>query len=84
MKEFSIGGVIFLVFAIIGLALLMTGIVFIIKNIKWKRERDKQDLPSTGNVVGIVCFSLMSVFGGIWLLCFGIAAITFFIMAAGI
>ena len=81
MKEFGIGGVIFLVLAIIGLALLVTGIIFVIKNIKWKREKDKQGLSSTGNVVGIVCFLLMSVFGGIWLLCFGIAAITFFIMA---
>lgn len=82
MEAFSIGGIIFLVCAIIGLALLITGIVFVVKNIQWKKERDKQGLPSTGNIVGILCFSLMIVFGGIWLLCFGIGAITFFIAAA--
>lgn len=82
MEAFGIGGAMFLGFAIVGLALLVTGVIFLIKNIKWKAAKDRQGLSSTGNIVGIVCFSLMIFFGFIWMLCFGIGAVAFFIVAA--
>ena len=82
MEAFAIGGAMFLIAAVIGLLLLVTGIVFVIKNIKWKRMKDQQGMPSTGNIVGIVLFSFMIFFGAIWLICFGIGAVTFFIISA--
>ncbi len=82
MEAFAIGGIMFLIFAVIGLLLLVTGIIFVVKNIKWKRLKDQKGMSSTGNIVGIVLFSLMIFFGAMWLICFGVGAVTFFIVSA--
>lgn len=50
MEAFSIGGIMFLGFAIVGLVLLITGIIFVAKNIKWKRAKDSQGISSTANI----------------------------------
>lgn len=77
MSAFGVGSVVFVVFALIGLALLTVGIIFLIKNIKWKNEKEQQGLKSTSNIIGIVGFSFMIFFGVIWLLCFGAGAVVF-------
>ena len=77
---FNIGGFLFLLLALVGLILFILGIIFLIKNIKWKGEKDRAGIKSTSNVVGIVCFSLMIFFGGCWLAGFGAGAIAFFLI----
>ena len=77
MSAFGVGSVVFVVFALIGLALLTVGIIFLIKDIKWKNEKEQQGLKSTSNIIGIVGFSLMIFLGVIWLWCFGAGAVVF-------
>ena len=81
MESFSIGGLIFLGLAILGLLLFIVGLIFLIKNIKWKGEKDRQGKPSTGNLVGIVLFSFMLFLGVMWFICFGSASIGFFMIS---
>ncbi len=75
----SIGSGLFLAFAIIGFVLLIVGIIFLVKNIKWKKEKDAQGISSIINVLAIVIFGLMIFFGLMWLICFGIGAIAFWL-----
>lgn len=79
MAAGSIASGLFLAFAIIGLILLIVGIVFLVKNIKWKKEKDAQGIKSTINVVAIVLFGFMIFFGLMWLICFGVGAIAFWL-----
>lgn len=82
MSAFGVGSVLFIVFAVIGLVLFAVGIIFLIKNIQWKKEKEQQGLKTTSNVIAIVCFSLLILFGAIWLLCFGAAAIAFVVIGS--
>ena len=82
MSGFGIGSVLFIVFALIGLALVTVGIIFLIKNIKWKKEKDAQGLSTTSNIVAIVLFSILIFFGAIWLFCFGAGAVVFFVLGS--
>ena len=59
----SMASIMFLAFAIVGLILLIVGIIFLVKNIKWKKEKDAQGMKSTINVVAIILFGLMIFFG---------------------
>ena len=77
MSGFGIGSIMFVVCALIGLILLVVGIIFVIKNIKWKKEKELQGVNSTINIVAIVLFSFMILFGAIWFLCFGAGSIVF-------
>ena len=49
--EMEMGMLIFLGFAIVGLILLVTGIVFLLKNIKWRKEKEERGLSQTINIV---------------------------------
>ncbi len=71
------GSILFLACAIIGLILLVVGIVFVVKNLKWKKEKDAQGINSTINIVAMVLFGLMIFFGLMWFLCFGIGSLIF-------
>lgn len=82
MQEFAIGGFVFLGAAIVGLLSFVLGIIFLVKNIKRKEEKDRRGENSLSNVIGIICFSMMTFMGGMWVICFGIAAVVFFIMSA--
>ena len=87
MEAFAIGGAMFLIVAVIGLLLLVTGIVFVIKSIEIHAHNEIHPENDgrrqvIGNIVGIVLFSFMIFFGAIWLICFGIGAVTFFIISA--
>lgn len=84
MSAFGVGSVVFVVFALIGLALLAVGIIFLIKNIKWKKEKEQQGLSTTSNIIAIVCFSILIFFGAVWLLCFGVAAVAFGILGSAL
>ncbi len=84
MSAFGIGSVVFVVFALIGLALLTVGIIFLIKNIKWKKEKEQQGIKATSNIVAIVLFSIMIAFGAIWLFCFGAGAIAFGVIGSSL
>ena len=77
MAGFRVGVIMFLFFAIVGLILLGTGIFFVVKNVKWKSEKDKQGISTTSNIIGIVIFSFMIFFGAIWFFGFGIGAVVF-------
>ncbi len=77
--EMEMGMLIFLGFAIVGLILLVTGIVFLLKNIKWRKEKEERGLSQTINIVAIVLFSCMIFFGLIWMVCFGICSLIFVI-----
>ena len=77
MSGFGIGSIMFVVLALLGLVFLVVGIIFVVKNIKWKKEKDLQGISSTMNIVAIVLFSIMIFFGAIWLFCFGAGAIVF-------
>lgn len=73
------GSILFLACAIMGLILLIVGIIFLVKNIKWKKEKDAQGIKSTINIVGVVLFGIMIFFGLMWLICFGAGAIAFWL-----
>lgn len=75
----AMGMLFFLGFALVGIILLVTGIVFLLKNIKWRKEKEEQGLSQTINIVAIVLFSFMIFFGLIWMVCFGIASLVFLI-----
>ncbi len=75
----AMGALMFVGFSIVGLILLVTGIVFLIKNIKWRKEKEEQGLSQTINIVAIVLFSMMIFFGLIWMVCFGIGSLIFLI-----
>ncbi len=77
MAAASIGSGLFLVFAIIGLILLIVGIIFVVKNLKWKKEKDAQGISSTINLIAIILFSFMIFFGLMWFVCFGIGSLVF-------
>ena len=77
MEAFGMASIMFLAFAIVGLILLTVGIIFLIKNMKWKKEKDARGIKATSNVVGIVIFALMIFFGVMWLICCGAGAIAF-------
>lgn len=81
MEAFAMACVLFLVFAILGLILLTVGIIFLLKNIKWKKEKETQGIKPTSNVLAIVGFSIMIFFGAMWMICFGAAAIAFFVLS---
>ncbi len=69
----------FLACAIIGLILLIVGIIFLVKNYKWKKEKDAQGMNSTINMVAMILFGLMIFFGLVWFVMFGIGAIAFWL-----
>ena len=71
------GSILFLGVAIVGLILLIVGVIFLIKNLKWKKEKDAQGISSTINIVAMVLFGLMSFFGLMWFLCFGLGSLIF-------
>lgn len=73
----AVGSVLFLACAIIGLILLIVGIIFVVKNLKWKKEKDAQGISSTINLIAIILFSLMIFFGLMWFICFGIGSLVF-------
>jgi len=77
MAGFSAGSLMFAVCAFVGLILLTVGIIFLMKNIRWKKEKDARGEKTTSNIVAIVIFGLMIFFGGVWLLCFGAGAVIF-------
>ena len=77
MSAFGIGSIMFVVFALIGLILLGVGIFFVVKNVKWKKQKDLQGVNSTINIVGIVIFGFVIFFGAMWFFGFGIGAIVF-------
>lgn len=71
------GSILFLGVAIVGLILLIVGVIFLIKNLKWKKEKDAQGISSTINIVAMVLFGLMSFLGLMWFLCFGLGSLIF-------
>lgn len=71
------GSLLFLAFAIMGLILLIVGIIFVVKNVKWKKEKDAQGISSTINIVAIILFAFMIFFGLMWFLCFGLGSLIF-------
>lgn len=80
MEGFGVGSLVFLVFAILGLIALILGIVFLVKNVKWKKQKQLQGVSVTSNVIGIVLFGIMTFFGAVWFICFGLAGIVFAII----
>ena len=84
MEAFGIGSILFLCFAILGLTLLIVGIIFLIKNIKWKKEKDLQGIDATSNIIGMILFGIMIFFGAIWFLCFGIGSIVFSVLGSSL
>lgn len=81
MEAFGVGSILFLVFAVVGLIVFCVGIFFLVKNIKWKKEKDLQGINATSNIIGIVVFSFVIFFGAAWLLCFGAAAAAFGVLS---
>lgn len=71
------GSILFLGVAIVGLILLIVGVIFLIKNLKWKKEKDAQGISSNINIVAMVVFGLMSFLGLMWFLCFGLGSLIF-------
>ncbi|MBE5942586.1 MAG: hypothetical protein E7264_08635 [Lachnospiraceae bacterium] len=71
------GSILFLGVAIVGLILLIVGVIFLIKNLKWKKEKDAQGISSTINIVAMILFGLMIFFGLMWFLCFGLGSLIF-------
>ena len=71
------GSILFLGVAIVGLILLIVGVIFLIKNLKWKKEKDAQGISSNINIVAMVLFGLMIFFGLMWFLCFGLGSLIF-------
>lgn len=84
MSGFGIGSILFIVFAMIGLALVAVGIIFLIKNIKWKKQKEEQGMSTTSNVVAIVLFGILIFFGAIWLFCFGAGAVVFGVLGSSL
>lgn len=84
MEGFMIASLVLGLYALIGLILLVVGILFLFKNIKWKGEKDRKHINSTSNIVGIICFSIMIFFGAVWFLCFGIGAFAMLIISLGV
>ena len=84
MEAFGIGSVLFLCFAIIGLTLLIVGIFFLKKNIKWKRQKEQQGYNATINIIAMILFSIMIFFGAVWFLCFGIGSIVFSVLGSSL
>lgn len=84
MEAFGIGSVLFLCFAIIGLILLIVGITFLMKNIKWKRQKEQQGYNATSNIIGMILFGIMIFFGAIWFLGFGIGSIVFSVLGSSL
>jgi len=84
MAAFGIGSLVFVVFAVIGLVLMAVGFIFLIKNIKWKKEKEEQGLSVTSNIVAIVLFSILIFFGAIWLMCFGAGALIFGLLGSSV
>ena len=77
VEGFSIGAVVFLAFAMIGLILLAVGIIFLVMNIKWKARKEQQGIQPTSNIIAMVIFCMMIFFGVMWFFCFGAGAIVF-------
>lgn len=73
----AIGALLFGGLAVTGLVLMVVGIIFLMKNIKWKKQKEEQGISTTINIVAIVLFGLMIFFGLMWLICFGIATLIF-------
>lgn len=84
MSGFGIGSILFIVFAMIGLALVAVGIIFLIKNIKWKKQKEEQGLSTTSNIIAIVLFGILIFFGAIWLFCFGAGAVVFGVLGSSL
>ena len=84
MEAFGIGSILFVVCALIGLALLVVGITFVVKNVKWKKEKDLQGINSSINIVAIILFCMMILFGAIWFFVFGIGAIDFGVLGSSL
>ena len=82
MEGFGVGSLMFLAFAIIGLILLIFGVVFLVKNVKWKKQKQLQGISTTSNVIGMILFGIMTFFGVVWFICFGIAGIVFAVIGA--
>ena len=75
----AIASIMFWGFALMGLIILTVGIIFLVKNIKWKKQKEEQGLSTTSNIIAIVMFSLMIFFGLMWMICFGVAGIVFMV-----
>lgn len=70
MESLIVSGLKLLALTIIGLIVLTLGIVYIVKNIKWKKQKQMQGLSVGNNIVGIIIFSVTSFFSAIWVICF--------------
>lgn len=75
----AIGAFLFGGLAVTGLVLMVVGIVFLMKNIKWKKQKEEQGIHTTANIIAIVLFSIIIFFGVMWLICFGIATVIFLV-----
>lgn len=75
----AVGAFLFGGLAVTGLVLMAIGIVFLVKNIKWKKQKEEQGISTTVNIVAIVLFSILIFFGFMWLLCFGLATVIFLV-----
>lgn len=75
----AIGAFLFGGLAVTGLVLMVVGIVFLMKNIKWKKQKEEQGIRTTANIIAIVLFSIIIFFGVMWLICFGIATVIFLV-----
>ena len=82
MSAFGIGSIMFIVLALIGLILVALGIIFLIKNIKWKKEKEEQGLSTTSNVIAMILFGVLIFFGAVWLFCFGAGALVFGVLGS--
>lgn len=75
MESYIASSIGFLNVAVRGLIVAILGIVFIVKNIKWKRQKQMQGRSTISNNVGIIIFSFIVFCGVIWLLCYGGAGV---------
>lgn len=74
---FLIAAIVMGILSLVGLILLVISIIFIIKNNRKRVDKAVLGQDTTANIIGIVGFSMMAFFGGIWFVCFGLGAIGF-------
>lgn len=74
---FLIAAIVMGILSLVGLILLVISIIFIIKNNRKRADKAVLGQDTTANLIGIVGFSMMAFFGGIWFVCFGLGSIGF-------
>lgn len=75
------GAVTFFVLSLTGLVLFILGLIFMIKNIKWKAVKQKEGQDVSMNILAIVLFIMLMIFGAIWFIGFGAGGIGFLVPA---